>query len=120
IEKKQCCGSQGTGRTSKIPITIKERKECRYDQADGKFREKMTYLSGGTFIMGTDDQKGFPDDQEGPARTEEVAPFYFDTYGVTNEEFQQFVQETGYVTESEKYGWSFVFHTLLTKETMNT
>nr|WP_256368556.1 SUMF1/EgtB/PvdO family nonheme iron enzyme [Ruegeria sp. HKCCA5763] len=28
---------------------------------------------------------------------------------VTNAQFQEFVEDTGYVTEAERIGWSFVF-----------
>lgn len=35
---------------------------------------------------------------------------------VTNEEFKKFVEETKWVTEAEKFGWSFVFHTEVSKE----
>jgi formylglycine-generating enzyme required for sulfatase activity len=36
-------------------------------------------------------------------------PFYVDICPVTNAQFQEFVQATGYRTESEQLGWSFVF-----------
>jgi formylglycine-generating enzyme required for sulfatase activity len=32
---------------------------------------------------------------------------------VTNNEFAAFVDATGYVTDAERYGWTFVFHLLL-------
>lgn len=32
---------------------------------------------------------------------------------MTNSQFEDFVNRTGYVTENEKFGWSFVFETLL-------
>lgn len=32
---------------------------------------------------------------------------------MSNSDFQQFVKETKYVTEAERYGWSFVFEDLL-------
>ena len=35
--------------------------------------------------------------------------FYIDIYPVRNREFAQFVEATNYVTESEHFGWSFVF-----------
>lgn len=38
-----------------------------------------------------------------------VDPFYIEKYAVTNAEFLEFVQETGYTTDAERYGWSFVF-----------
>ncbi|CAG7623120.1 Formylglycine-generating enzyme [Paenibacillus solanacearum] len=70
----------------------------------------MAYVAGGTFLMGTDDAEGFPADGEGPVREVELSPFYVDTTTVTNAEFADFVQDTGYVTEAERFGWSYVFH----------
>ncbi|CAG7637419.1 Formylglycine-generating enzyme [Paenibacillus allorhizosphaerae] len=72
--------------------------------------QSMVYLAGGTFLMGTDDTEGFPADGEGPVREVELSPFYIDKTTVTNAEFADFVRDTGYVTEAERFGWSFVFH----------
>jgi len=69
----------------------------------------MVRLDGGTFTMGTDSDVGFPQDGEGPAREVTVDPFYVDRYAVTNAQFLEFVKETGYTTDAERYGWSFVF-----------
>ena len=69
----------------------------------------MAYISGGTFAMGTDDTLGYPSDGEGPIRDVHLKPYYIDTCSVTNTQFRKFVQNTGYVTEAEHYGWSFVF-----------
>jgi len=69
----------------------------------------MVKLDGGTFLMGTDYAKGFPKDGEGPIREVTLEPFFIDVHPVTNEQFQQFVQVTGYETEAQRFGWSFVF-----------
>ncbi|MFB1081586.1 formylglycine-generating enzyme family protein [Jeotgalibacillus sp. JSM ZJ347] len=66
--------------------------------------------------MGTDDPESNPYDSEGPVREVEVNSFYVDKYAVTNRQFKEFVEETNYQTDAEKYGWSFVFHLLLSKE----
>ncbi len=42
-----------------------------------------------------------------------VAPFEIDRYAMTNMAFGAFVQATGFVTDAERYGWSFVFAGLL-------
>ena len=42
-----------------------------------------------------------------------VAPFAICATSVTNAEFGSFVDTTGYVTEAESFGWSFVFAGLL-------
>jgi formylglycine-generating enzyme required for sulfatase activity len=69
----------------------------------------MVSLPGGTFLMGTDYASGFPQDGEGPVRPVTVSPFQIDTFPVTNEDFAAFVDATGYRTEAESFGWSFVF-----------
>jgi sulfatase modifying factor 1 len=72
-------------------------------------RERMVPLAGGTFLMGTDYVDSFPDDGEGPVRPVIIEPFLMDRYPVTNDLFQRFIDATGYKTEAEIFGWSFVF-----------
>lgn len=69
----------------------------------------MVRLDGGRFQMGTDSDEGFPADGEGPVRTVELGAFWMDETAVTNDQFAAFVAETGYITEAERFGWSFVF-----------
>ncbi len=75
----------------------------------GRPSRGMIPIPGGEFIMGTDDSVGYPADGEGPARRVEVHPFFMDVCAVTNAQFRRFVKATGYHTEAERYGWSFVF-----------
>ena len=70
----------------------------------------MVALPGGEFIMGADDGVGYPADGEGPARRVVVRPFWLDVCAVTNAQFLRFAKASDYVTEAERYGWSFVFH----------
>lgn len=37
------------------------------------------------------------------------SPFYVDRYAVTNAHFLEFVHETDYMIDTERYGWSFIF-----------
>jgi formylglycine-generating enzyme required for sulfatase activity len=69
-------------------------------------------LPGGEFMMGDDSPWTYPDDGEG-LRAATVPPFAIGKYAVTNAEFAEFVDATGYRTESERFGWSFVFAGLL-------
>jgi formylglycine-generating enzyme required for sulfatase activity len=69
----------------------------------------MVSLPGGTFLMGTDYPGGFPEDGEGPVRAVSLSPFQVDRFPVTNADFATFVENTGYRTEAEHFGWSFVF-----------
>lgn len=74
-------------------------------------------LAGGSYRMGTDDPDGFPADGEGPSREVEVGPFRIAAHAVTNAQFARFVEATGYVTEAERFGWSYVFHLLASEAT---
>src|SRR5262245_53235845 len=64
--------------------------------------DRMVKLDGGHFLMGTESSEAFPSDGEGPVREVIVDPFYMDAYPVNNEQFREFVQATGYKTESER------------------
>jgi sulfatase modifying factor 1 len=70
-------------------------------------------LPGGDFAMGDDGPLSYPGDGEGPVRVVRVEPFSMDPLAVTNTEFAGFVEATGYVTDAERHGWSFVFAGLL-------
>lgn len=72
-------------------------------------QEAMVSLAGGEFLMGTNYGGGFPQDGEGPVRPVELSPFQMDAFPVTNADFAAFVDATGYRTEAEHFGWSFVF-----------
>jgi sulfatase modifying factor 1 len=78
-----------------------------------------TELSGGTFLMGTDYAHAFAADGEGPVRPVTLSPFAIDTYPVTNSDFHAFVDTTGFVTDSERFGWSFVFWAQLPPERLD-
>jgi formylglycine-generating enzyme len=72
-------------------------------------------LIGGSFRMGSNDQR-FPDDGEGPVREVSLSFFAIACYAVSNLQFAEFVRQTGYTTDAERYGWSFVFEGLLPDE----
>ncbi len=86
------------------------------DHADSGSTDGMVKLPGGAFLMGTEADDAWKDDGEGPVRETVVDPFYIDTAAVTNAQFEKFVEATGYQTESERFGWSFVFHLHLSKK----
>jgi formylglycine-generating enzyme len=71
--------------------------------------EDMIQLDSTRFLMGSEDTDSIPPDGEGPIRMVTLDAFYLDRYPVTNTRFRQFVQATGYKTEAEQFGWSFVF-----------
>jgi sulfatase modifying factor 1 len=69
----------------------------------------MVSLGAATFLMGTDYPGGFAEDGEGPVREVSLSGFEIDAFPVTNADFREFVEATGYCTEAERFGWSFVF-----------
>jgi formylglycine-generating enzyme len=73
----------------------------------------MVMIAGGEFLMGSEDRFAYPGDGEGPVRRVRLRSFRIDPCSVTNARFDGFVRETGYETEAEGFGWSFVFAGLL-------
>lgn len=60
--------------------------------------------------MGTEDSDAWQADGEGPVREVLLSPFEIAECAVTNAQFTEFIQTTNYVTEAERFGWSYVFH----------
>ncbi|HWG45062.1 MAG TPA: formylglycine-generating enzyme family protein [Gemmataceae bacterium] len=60
----------------------------------------MVRIPGGAFSMGTDSELGWPDEK--PAHRVRVDAFWMDETEITNAQFRQFVEATGYVTTAEK------------------
>jgi formylglycine-generating enzyme required for sulfatase activity len=73
----------------------------------------MVELEPGEFLMGCDNEWAYPGDGEGPLRRVRLDAFRVGVRAVSNDEFAAFVAATGYKTEAEGYGWSFVFAGLL-------
>lgn len=67
----------------------------------------LIYIPAGEFIMGSREGEGQSD--EHPQHTVYLDAYWIDRSEVTNSMFSQFVNETGYQTEAEKTGYSFVF-----------
>ena len=73
----------------------------------------LVALTGGRFLMGSEDEDINREDGEAPVRPVDVEPFRIAPHTVTNRRFGAFVKATGYVTDAERFGWSFVFHLLV-------
>lgn len=78
--------------------------------------ENMVRLDGGKFLMGSESEDAFASDGEGPVREIILDPFYISRFPVTNEHFSEFTRRTGYVTEAQRWGWSFVFRNHVPEE----
>lgn len=113
-ERKTCCAPSSERQAkedTRSAIDLGLQGELR-----SGFRDRMISLPAGRFLMGTDYAEAFPQDGEGPIREVMVDPFLIDRYPVTNELFQQFIESTGYRTEAEEFGWSFVFWAHIPKD----
>jgi sulfatase modifying factor 1 len=102
-----CCAPSKT-RAHVLDLSIQasaERERATSGSTDG-----MIKLDGGPFLMGTEDTDAVPQDGEGPIRECQIDPFYLDRHTVTNAQFEEFIAASAYVTEAERFGWSFVFY----------
>ena len=70
----------------------------------------MVAIEGGAFTMGSEGPESWSADGEGPVRRVEIAPFWMDEGAVSVAQFARFVEATDYVSDAEKFGWSYVFH----------
>ena len=60
----------------------------------------MVWIPGARFTMGTNDENSYP--QERPAHQVSVDGFWIDKTEVTNRQFSEFVNATGYMTVAER------------------
>ena len=71
--------------------------------------EQVT-VPAGTFLMGDQHGDGHPGDGETPVHAVTLGAFDIDATSVTNADFAAFAEATGYLSESERQGFSAVFH----------
>ena len=98
-----CCVPHTEGE-ARAPST---RSETLSEGMDPSFRDCVA-IPGGLALVGTN----APDiviDGEGPLRRKKVKKLYWEKGAVTVDAFTRFVEATGYKTEAETFGWSFVF-----------
>jgi formylglycine-generating enzyme len=71
-------------------------------------------VPGQTFAMGDAQNDGVRLDGEQPVHPVRLEAFEIDATTVTVADFRAFVDDTGYRTEAESFGWSAVFHLAVT------
>ncbi|MDQ2755578.1 MAG: formylglycine-generating enzyme family protein [Actinomycetota bacterium] len=71
--------------------------------------DDLVDLDAGEFLMGSEAPYAIAADGEGPVRAVTTSGYRIAATTVTNEQFAHFVDRTGYLTEAEAFGWSFVF-----------
>ncbi|MEM9017538.1 MAG: formylglycine-generating enzyme family protein [Verrucomicrobiota bacterium] len=109
MDGKSCCAPSSVRESESGP------KQAIPLAPDAGSVEGMVELEGGPFLMGSEGSEIWPSDGEGPVQRVTVDPFWIDRTTVTNDDFAAFVEATAYVTEAERFGWSFVFHNQIPK-----
>ena len=104
--KKGCCTP---GRGGGHAVAGGDGRGIGADAGKSGSTENMIRMEGGCFLMGYEGPEAWREDGEGPVREVRLSPFWLDATAVTNEAFAEFVDATGYVTESERFGWAYVF-----------
>jgi formylglycine-generating enzyme required for sulfatase activity len=107
--RPSCCAKR---EASDAPATL---ENYNFKPSITEIRRRWSSSIGGSFLMGSADKR-FPDDGEGPVREVALRSFSIACHAVSNLQFGDFVRETGYTTDAERYGWSFVFDGLLDEE----
>jgi formylglycine-generating enzyme required for sulfatase activity len=72
-----------------------------------KAHERMVFIPVQTFLMGSAQEQG--EDPERPRHRVSLDAFWADAREVTNTDFKQFIDATGYVTDAEKNGKGWVW-----------
>jgi len=103
----------------KTDITIED-DSCTYSSKGvSETLSSMILIKGQNFTIGTDKPE-INADGESPSRSIYLNNFFIDKHEVSNLEFKKFVDQTGYKTEAEVFGDSFVFQLFLSKTTLKS
>ncbi|WP_405762949.1 formylglycine-generating enzyme family protein [Streptomyces sp. NBC_01420] len=112
-----CCGPGRESATTAAAVTTTPPADFAVPEwSTADLLRGTVAVPGGPFLMGGADEDAFPADGEGPVREVVLAPFRIDATCVTNAGFARFVKATGYRTEAELIGWSYVFGAFVPRE----
>ena len=76
--------------------------------------EAAVWLPGGHTHIGTKNPLIAADGEK--YRKAKLKPFGIELMAVSNKRFAEFIEKTGYITDAERFGWSFVFKDALTPQ----
>lgn len=105
--------------TNRITTNTKNENVCTSAEGQSKTLESMVLIKGQNFTIGTDKPEIIADG-ESPSRIVYLDDYFIDKYEVSNLEFKKFVDTSGYQTEAEIFGDSFVFQLFLSKTTLKS
>lgn len=100
-----CCQPSRSGDGTPVP----ERPSATTEDDGTGDTGPLVTIPAGSFRMGGDDPDAFVQDGEGPVREVQLSAYRISIATVTNAQFSRFVASTGYLTDAERFGWSFVF-----------
>lgn len=103
LRRMSCCPPS----SARAPLPQQPLPTARADEV-----AEVVRFEGGATFTGTD-RPHLKADGESPIRPTRLKPFGIEKYAVTNTRFARFVAATQYVTEAERFGWSFVFQSFL-------
>ena len=103
--EKACCAPRrnGSGLIPNLDLCMQSAKPLSGSK-DG-----MVRIEAGKYNIGFEGPEACESDGEGPVRDITLDCYYLDQTAVSNAQFAEFIEATGYVTESETFGWAHVF-----------
>ena len=103
--EKACCAPRrnGSGLTPNFDSCTQTIKDLSGSK-DG-----MIQIEAGKYSIGFEGPEAWESDGESPVREITLDSYFLDQTAVSNAQFSEFIDGTGYVTESETFGWAHVF-----------
>ncbi|MFC2150906.1 formylglycine-generating enzyme family protein [Bacteroidota bacterium] len=89
-----------------VNYTSKQISKISYYQQNSDLKNQMVFVKGGTFSMGSENG----DDDTKPVHSVSLDDFYISKYEVTVSQFEMFINETGYNTDPEVDGYSYIIN----------
>jgi sulfatase modifying factor 1 len=111
----RCCSPSRSGSLPGAPA----REQQPALRGDPPTTLELLEIPGGKFVIGSDRAHAYPRDGESQ-REFGLDAFQIGACAVSNARFAEFAEDSGYQTDAERFGWSFVFGGLLPDEFPDT
>ena len=116
--------SQGTCNAEKPSVSFQSDAICLNGTLSSMeslpigIEESMVFIPGAEFFMGTKTPIIQRDGET--QRRVKVSSFLIDKYEISNSDFHLFIKSTRYITDSERFNWSFVFKYALSEDQLSS
>ena len=84
-------------------------KSKRHNLNRNDWNPEFVFVEGGTFTIGCTGEQSDCNDDEKPTHQVTLSDFYMGEYEVTVKQFKHFIDETGYRTDADKDGGSYIW-----------